>query len=211
MNPLSLSLNKSLYEPCPHTISILPYKLCFAKLKEECFKSLEACILFLFISLVSFQVQAQNKEPVIPKDTLIKAGREIMKASPYCALVTVDSNGQPQVRTMNPFPLGDEIVIWIVTSRKSRKVSEIKNNPKVSVYYADHDHAKGYVNITGKAVIIDDKELLKKMKRDYWENIPYWENIFVLIKIIPLKMDVINYQRGINGEAETSRSPSVDF
>ena len=164
----------------------------------------------LALTLVIFGVSAQ-KQQFFPKDTLIKAAREIMKASPYCALSTVDSAGVPKVRTMNPFPLGDEMVIWFATSRKSRKVKEIRNHPTVSVYYADHTAGKGYVNIVGKAVVIDDKELLIKMKRKYWEGIPNWQDHFVLIKITPVTMDVTNFGRGISGDAETSRTPTVVF
>ena len=164
----------------------------------------------LALTLLIIGVDAQKQQP-FPKDTLIKAAREIMKASPYCALATVDSAGVPQVRTMNPFPLGDEMVIWFATSRKSRKVKEIRNHPIVSVYYADHNAGKGYVNIVGKAVVIDDKELLIKMKRKYWEGIPNWQDHFVLIKITPVTMDVTNFGRGISGDAETSRTPTVVF
>jgi len=152
---------------------------------------------------------AQN-EHGYPRDSLIIAAREIINANPFCALVTVDSTGQPQVRTMNPFPLGEDWIIWFATSRKSRKVKEINNEPRVCVYYADHQNAKGYVNIIGRALIIDDKELLVKMRRDYWDKyIHDWQNKFVLIKIIPETMDVINYSRGIAGDSETNRSATV--
>ena len=69
--------------------------------------------------------------------------------------------------------------------------------------------AKGYVNITGTAEVIDDKELLIKMKRDYWENIPNWQSIFVLIKIIPKTIEVINYNHGLNNDPNTFRAPSI--
>jgi len=141
--------------------------------------------MFMLVLLLPLKGIAQNAKPSIPRDTLMQAAREIMKALPYCALVTIDSSGLPQVRTMNPFPQSNETVIWFATSRKSRKVSDIKKNPNVCVYFADHSHAKGYVNITGTAVIIDDKELLIKMKRSYWEGIPDWQNMFVLIRIKP--------------------------
>jgi general stress protein 26 len=168
--------------------------------------------LLLIIALLNiFSANSQNQKPKPSRDTLIQAARDIIKSSSYCALVTVDSNGQPQVRTMNPFPMGDEIVIWFATSRTSRKVSEIKKNPKVSVYYADHSKASGYVTFNGQAVVIDDKELLVKMKRDYWNGIPDWQNKFVLIKIVPKTMDVINYEKGIGGDPETNRSPVVEF
>ena len=154
---------------------------------------------------------AQNQQPVYPRDSIISAARDIINATHFCALVTLDSSGQPQVRTMNPFPLGDNFEIWFATSRTSRKVSELKNDPRVSVYYADHINATGYVNIIGKATVIDDKDLLVKMKRDYWEGIPNWQDVFVLIKITPVSMDVINYRKGISGQPGTNRSPSITF
>lgn len=167
----------------------------------------------IYYSMLIFLIlqTVQGKSQSIPRDTLISAAREIMKSTPFCALVTIDSLGQSQVRTMNPFPQSDETVIWFATSRKSRKVGEIKNNSNVSVYYSDHSKARGYVNITGTAVIIDDKELLVKMKRAYWENIPDWQNRFVLIKITTKTMDVVNYSRGLSGDPETNRSATVVF
>src|SRR5512145_2021918 len=92
-----------------------------------------------FISLFPVNTIAQQSVSI---DSLMVAAREIINETHYCALVTIDSTGQPQVRTMNPFPLKDEFIIWFATSRDSRKVREIRNNPKVCVYYADHVNAK---------------------------------------------------------------------
>jgi len=174
-------------------------------------KNLGFWIVTFVLALLPLKGTAQNVKSTIPRDTLLQAAREIMKSLPYCALVTIDSTGLPQIRTMNPFPQSNETVIWFATSRKSRKVSDIKKNPNVCVYYADHSHAIGYVNITGTAVIIDDKELLVKMKRSYWEGIPDWQNKFVLIKIKPKTLDVTNFARGISGDAETSRAPRIEI
>lgn len=166
--------------------------------------------LSLFIVLtvgINFNTHAQSAAP-IPRDTMIVAAREIITSAPYCALVTVDEKGQPQIRTMNPFPFKDDFVVWFATSRESSKVAEMKKEPRVCVYYADHKTPQGYVNLMGKATIIDDKELLKKMKRDYWTNIPNWENIFVLVKIEPVRMEVINYKHNVNGNPG---APSMEF
>lgn len=157
-------------------------------------------------AIIPLNLCAQSR---INRDTILVAAREIIKETGYCGFVTIDSTGQPQIRTMNPFPLKDELIIWFATSRTSRKVREIRNNPKVCVYYANHVAAKGYVNITGTAEVIDDKELLIKMKRDYWEGIPNWQNIFVLIKIIPKTIEVINYKHGLNNDPGTFRAPSI--
>ncbi len=167
-------------------------------------------IFFLILSCASFasNLYAQS---AINRDTILVAAREIIKETTYCGLVTIDSTGQPEVRTMNPFPVNDELITWFATSRSSAKVREIKKNPKVAVYYADHTSAKGYVNISGIAEIIDDKELLIKMKRDYWNGIPNWQDIFVLIKITPKKLSVINYKHGISNDPVSFRAPSVEF
>jgi general stress protein 26 len=152
-----------------------------------------------------------NAQTSVNRDTIILAALEIIKETTYCGLVTIDSSGQPQIRTMNPFPVEDNLVIWFATSRSSRKVREISNNPKVCVYFADHLIAKGYVNINGSAAVVDDKDLLIKMKRDYWNGIPDWQNKFVLLKIVPISVEVINYKYGLNNDPDTFRAPSILF
>ena len=159
--------------------------------------------------LLLFPLLHVSSQQSVNRDTLLVAAKEIMSETHYCALVTMDSTGQPQIRTMNPFPLKDEFVIWFATSRDSRKVKELKNNPKVCVYYADHVNAKGYVNITGVAEVIDDKELLTRMKRDYWEGMPNWKDIFVLIRIVPKTVEVINYKHGLNNDPKTFKAPTI--
>jgi general stress protein 26 len=148
-------------------------------------------------------------QTAINRDTMMLAAQEIIRETNYCALVTIDSSGQPQIRTMNPFPANDDLITWFATSRTSRKVREIKDNPRVCVYYADHITAKGYVSITGTATVIDDRDLLLKMKRDYWEGIPGWQDKFVLIRIIPETLEVINYKHRLTNDPNTFRAPSV--
>jgi general stress protein 26 len=166
------------------------------------------CCLTLFSVIISPKLRAQSS---VDRDTILVAAHEIINETTFCALVTIDSTGQPQIRTMNPFPANSELITWFATSRASRKVRDIKKNPKVCVYYADHITAKGYVNITGTAEVIDDKDLLLKMKRDYWENIPNWQNNFVLIKIVPKTLEVINYKHGLTNDPTTFRAPSIVF
>lgn len=165
-------------------------------------------LLILLLTIAGSNLFAQTE---VNRDTMLVAARELIQETTYCGLVTIDYNGQPQVRTMNPFPVKYDMVIWFATSRSSRKVGEIKVNPKVAVYFADHNTAKGYVNISGKAEVIDDKELLQIMKRNYWNDIPNWQDIFVLIKIVPEKMEVINYKHGLNNDPQTFKALSVDF
>jgi general stress protein 26 len=171
-------------------------------------------VLFVLIILVSTSTSFYSKlngQPSVNRDTIILAAHEIINETTYCGLATIDSLGQPQIRTMNPFPVKDDFVIWFATSRTSRKVREIKNNPKVCVYFANHINAKGYVNISGSASVIDNRELLLQMKRDYWNGIPGWQDKFVLIKIIPKSIETINYKHGLNNDPNTFKAPSISF
>jgi len=174
----------------------------------------KAVVLFvfaLFVAVSGSGFSVLNAQSPVNRDTVILAAHEIMSETTYCGLVTVDSLGQPQIRTMNPFPVKEDFVIWFATSRTSRKVREIKNNPKVCVYFADHISAKGYVNINGSATVIDDKELLVKMKREYWNGIPGWQDIFVLIRIVPKSLEIINYKHGLNNDPKTFKAASISF
>lgn len=167
--------------------------------------------LSVLIATFCFFGSEVNGQSSANRDTIILAAHEIINETAYCGLVTIDSLGQPQIRTMNPFPVKDDFVIWFATARTSRKVNEIKKNPKVCVYFANHLTAKGYVNINGSASVIDDRELLIKMKRDYWNDIPGWQDRFVLIKIIPNSIEIINYKHGLNNDPNTLKAPAISF
>lgn len=81
---------------------------------------------------------AQNNHPTdTSRQFLLKAAREIIKSAGNVALITQDENGIPQVRTMDPFLPEDDFTIWLATQPNTRKVKQIKNNPSVTLYYAD--------------------------------------------------------------------------
>lgn len=61
----------------------------------------------------------------------------------------------------------------------------------------------------GNAEIIDNRDLLMKMKRAYWENIPGWQENFVLIRVIPVTVEVINYRHNLNNDPKTFKAPSI--
>jgi len=152
-----------------------------------------------------------NRAKTLQRDSVIAAAREIMGMQTYCALVTIDSSGQPHVRTMNPFPPEGDMTVWIATNSRSRKIREIRNNPRVCLYYADHSHASGYVAITGKAVLVDDMAEKLKRKRDYWKQAFPDYQYLLLIKVIPENLEVLNYKRGMLNDTLTWSAPSIRF
>jgi general stress protein 26 len=86
---------------------------------------------------------------------------------------------------------------------------EIKRDPRVALYYSDHTKGNGYVTLTGKAVLVDDMKEIIKRKRAYWDtSFPGLKNI-VMIKVIPERLDIVNYKHGLVGAKETWRTTSI--
>ena len=171
-------------------------------------------ILALAALLASGASLADEKaaKPATPptRDELVAAARKVMTSQTYCALITLDASGRPSVRTMNPFPPEDDLTVWFATNDRSRKVAEMRANPRVTLYYADHAKASGYVSLSGRAVLVDDRAEILKRKRAYWDtSFPGLKNL-VLVKVVPEKLDVLDYEGKIVVDPVTWRTPSID-
>lgn len=169
-------------------------------------------IIFIAYSITCTGVSAQgNDTDSHNRDSVINAAKEIISSVKYCALITIDSAGTANIRTMNPFPPEEDMTVWMATNSRSRKYNEIKKNPNVTLYYANHSKADGYVTIKGKAVLIDDMAEKLKRKRDYWDqSFPDWKYL-VLIKVIPERLEVINYKKRLYNAEPTWEVPYTDF
>ncbi len=166
----------------------------------------------LLASGASFADEKAAK-PATPatRDELVAAARKVMTSQTYCALITLDAAGRPSVRTMNPFPPEDDLTVWFATNDRSRKVAEMRADPRVTLYYADHAKASGYVSLSGRAVLVDDRAEILKRKRAYWDqSFPGLKNL-VLVKVVPEKLDVLNYEGKIVVDPVTWRTPSLDL
>jgi general stress protein 26 len=171
-----------------------------------------AVFILLMIGVIPGKTSAQNNPAAAAnRDSLIAAAREIMGLQTYCALVTVDSIGRPQIRTMNPFPPEPDMTVWMATNTRSRKIREIRDNPHVCLYYADHKEASGYVAISGTAVLVEDPAEKLRRKRAYWDQaFPEGKNL-ILIKVMPERIDVLNYKRGLSNDPVTWRAPFIEM
>jgi general stress protein 26 len=142
---------------------------------------------------------------------VIRAARDIISSSSTCALVTIDENGNARVRTMDPFSPDENFSVWLATSPKSRKVDEIKNNGKVSLYYSGSD-SNGYVTLYGYARLVDDQtEKNKRWKEEWAEFYPNRPHDYLLIHFKPTSLEVINYRLGISGNPDTWQPASLQF
>lgn len=140
---------------------------------------------------------------------ILSAAREIMESTFTCVFITVDKK-MPRARTMDPFKPEEDFTVWLATNPNSRKVKEIKKNAQVTLYYQDGEN--GYVSLYGKATLINDSAEKERRWKTGWSAFyPNRNEAYLLIKVVPVKLEVISYKRGINGDAKTWQPASFVF
>jgi len=166
-------------------------------------------LVVLVIPSTGFGQERENPDSL--RNKLTVAAREIMTSAQTCALITLDKEGRPRVRVMDPFIPESDFTVWLGTNSNSRKVDQIKNDPRVTLYYLE-DGASGYVMIHGTAYLVDDPKEKEKRWKPQWEAFyPDDREGYLLIKIIPEWLEVISYPHGITGDPVSWEPPKVAF
>jgi len=166
-------------------------------------------LIFLLKSTNGFNQNIQETDSINLKP--LSAARDIMTSAKTCALITIDSEGRPRVRVMDPFIPENDFTVWFGTNPKTRKVEQIKNNPKVTLYYLE-PNGSGYVMLHGLATLVNDQAEKDKRWKAEWEAFyPNKQDDYLLIKISPQWLEVISYSHGILGDPDTWEPPKVLF
>jgi len=172
---------------------------------------LKVCAGVLLLCMAALSPGVLAQQPRFSRDTLISAAREIMTNTRYCALITTGRNGRAHARTMDAFAPEEDMTVWLATNPRSRKVAEVRRNPKVALYYFDRESA-AYVTIYGIARLVNDKgEKAKRWKDDWKTFYPDRDKSYLLIKVTPDRLEVVNVNKGIVGVSPTWQPLSVDF
>jgi len=166
-------------------------------------------MIFLLASLKTFGQHTEHKDSL--DFQLMNAAREIMTTAKTCALITLDDENRPMVRIMDPFLPESDFTVWLGTNPESRKVGQIKKNPKVTLYYLEND-GLGYVVLHGIAQLVNDEDEKEKRWKTEWEAFyPNKPNGYLLIKISPESIEVLSNVHDIVGDPRTWQPPSVHF
>ncbi len=171
-----------------------------------------AIVRIMTLLLFSSGLWAQDDHAVNPSgDSLISAAREMATAARFGTLITLDKSGHPQARTMDAFAPEESLEIWFGSNPKSRKIEEIRHDSRVTIHFAA-PKGDGYVVLKGRAYVIDDRDLKKKYWKEGWEEFyPDREAGFTLIRVVPDRLEIVDYSHGIVGVSDTWAVPSVDF
>jgi len=145
------------------------------------------------------------------RERLISVSKEIMLLAGNCALITLDETGQPRARTMDPFLPDENMEVWFGTNSNSRKVEQIRKDPRVTLYYFDKE-GSSYVIIYGNAKLVDDPKLKETKWKEEWKDFyPDRLNGYLLIQVIPETLEVLSTRHNVFGDPMTWQPPIVKF
>ncbi len=147
------------------------------------------------------------------RQVILNAARQIMQAVRYCAVITVDASGRPQARTVDAFPPDERMAVWFATNPKSRKVGQIRKQPRVTLHYFDaHSPEQGYVTLLGRARLVNDKAEKRKRWKDGWEAFwPDRDASYLLVEVTPERLEIFSPKHGIGSDPATWRPATIHF
>jgi len=126
--------------------------------------------------------------------SILDAARAVMQSAEFCFLVTVDSATEPHARLMQPFPPDAQMKVWLGTNPTSRKIAQIRGNPRTTLAYYDKA-GPNYVTLTGTSRIVDTPSERRKHWRKEWQAFfpggPDGSN-YTLIEFIPQRIELIS-------------------
>ena len=177
------------------------------------------CACFLSISCTSEALDAavatapfEELYTVADREALLSAARSIIESDQTAALVSVDSDGRPRIRTVNTTKPDSAMSIWIATRPGTRKVDQIRHNPNVALYY-NVDNEISYLSIMGTAILHEDLETIQTRNPfgEQWTRqfFPEYPNNMLLIEIQPTWLEVMGH--GIAASDTDWRPQAVSF
>jgi general stress protein 26 len=156
---------------------------------------------------------AQAAPPAAPaRAQVLAAAKDIMQLAHFSTLVTIGPDGQPQARIVDPFPPDSDLTIWIATNPLTRKVQEIRHDPRVTLMYFNAATFE-YVTVIGTAAV--DTDAGQKAAR--WK--PEWAALYKdrnrgddyqLLRVKPARLEVVSVRRGIANDAKTWLPVTLD-
>ena len=166
-------------------------------------------LLLLFAPAAAFGQQTAEADSL--QQRLELAARDTMTSAKTCALITVDQEGRPRVRVMDPFLPDNDFTVWLGTNPRSRKVEQIQQDPRVTLYYLAVD-GSGYVMMQGTAQLIDAAAEKEARWKEGWEAFyPNKEEDYMLIKVTPEWIEVVSYTHDVIGDPITWEPPRLTF
>jgi general stress protein 26 len=143
-------------------------------------------------------------------ERVLRAARATMARKKYCLLATAGEDGI-DARVLQPFAPGPDLEVWLGTGRRSRKVAQLRADPRATLVYQDDDKAACVV-LVGRAQVLEDlaerRRRFKPLWWAFWPEGPEGDD-YVLLRFAPERIEVWDASRGITPEPFGLRSAKL--
>lgn len=137
---------------------------------------------------------------------------EYLEISKTAVLATVDSNNNPNIRTIGGFGV-KEITIYFSTAKESSKVEQLKSNTNVSLLFQHENQViPNFVNVEIKGIAeeLKGKDQFEEgfkyiLKRRPQLNIT--EKTHNIYKVVPIEIKVLDFSK----EKAEERIQKIEF
>ena len=99
------------------------------------------------------------------KEEAITEGLSLVERSQIAMLGTNGGDGYPNIKAMIKAENEGLKKIWLSTNTSSKRVAQLRQDPKACVYFVDFDHWKGLM-LVGRVEILRDRESRDRL----WHN-----------------------------------------
>jgi general stress protein 26 len=158
-------------------------------------------------------LHAQGQATAASRAAILDAATDIMRLARYCTLVTIGADGRPQARIVDPFAPDGDLTIWIATNPLTRKIEDIRRDPRVALLYFNQAKSE-YVSVLGTAHIETDRRIKASLWKPEWSGLYKDDNRgddFVLVRVQPTRLEVSSVERGLKNDEKTWRPLIVDL
>lgn len=156
----------------------------------------------------------QDSRPTAPdRAAVIKAAAGVMERARFCTLVTVGEDGHPQARIIDAFLPDEQMVVWMATTPLTRKVAQIRRDPRVTLVYFDPS-TMAYVTLLGRAALVTDAAEKARHWKDDWAKLYKDRNRgddYLLIKVTPFRLEISADSQGLSNDPKTWRPVTIEF
>jgi general stress protein 26 len=176
-------------------------------------RTVNAAILQLAFALPTLTVAQVATPGSPPRAQVIAGARDVIRTARYSTLATIGQDGQPQARIVDPFAPEPDFTIWIATNPLTRKVTEIKRDPRVTLLYFNAAAAE-YVTVQGTATFVTDSvEKARHWKQEwtaFYKDGPRGD-AYLLIRVRPTRLEVVSPRHGLVNDPKTWRPVIVNM
>ncbi len=153
---------------------------------------------FALVVIVASQLAFAQPDtpPALDRAKVVAAATDVIRQAHHATFVTISSDKHPDARIVTPAAPDQNLEIWISTLKTSRKIAQLRKDPRATMLYFDQANM-AYVTLIGKITIVSDPAEMQKHWQAEWA--PFYPDGtkspgFIMMRFVPDRVEVVSRQ-----------------